>query len=431
MNDLAIITTYFNYENYKSRKDNLDTFLEFVNTSGVSEHLYIAEILYKDQQPEVNHKNVKILNTNSIIWHKEAAINAIVKNLPKQYTKIMWVDADVMWFNKNWYYDISKLLDTYNFIQPYSSCKYLNRDFSVSNTRYSYVYYKELLQLNKWIYPDLGNTGLAVAHKREFYDKLGLYDKLLTGWGDKVSLFIYDDEFTRFKTVYKDDCSEYIFNDVISHVQKEKEIINDKIGYYDEEIVHLYHGSLNDRVYHIKNQAKIDFLNTFYKSDNGLYEFKENTSTEIIECFTSFYKTRKEDSPQNIEFVHPLEYNIEGDINKFLWVPPEFTLKFNNLHTVKLYFSNTNNTAATSYLNLIYNTKKIERKQFDSNGNLVIILETDQLNTVTFNGKYFIPAEIYKNSSDTRKLSCILRKIEILNNEQIFEDYSLNYVKLR
>jgi hypothetical protein len=240
MKDLAIISTYFNPRNYNSRKKNTDAFLKYIEESGVSDHLYIAEIIYPNQESFIKHKNTIYLKCESPVWNKEAALNAIVKRLPPHYTKVMWVDLDVMWTKENWYNDISKLLDSYKIIQPFSKCIYLNNDSSISKIGVGYF---NTVKNN--ISEDRVCYGMTMAYTREFCDKFGFFDKFLLGAGDTILAMPAAGQIEDFISFSRGFCFDDVWDDALKYAENISNYVNGNYTFYDEEITHLFHGALD------------------------------------------------------------------------------------------------------------------------------------------------------------------------------------------
>ena len=424
MNDLALISVFFNYENYESRKRNVNTFLEYIEKSGVTNHLYIAEILYKNQKPFIHHKNTIYLRCETPVWNKEAALNVLAKQLPSQYTKIMWVDMDIMWFNSNWYNDISKLLDNYKVIQPYSYCNYLTTKYEIENKAIGYIKH----EMSEYV-PQLGvSYGFALAHQREFYEKFGLFDKFILGGGDTILVIPPTGKFDRFEEKARGMCCYDIWAEVKDYFHKTEEYINGNYCFYDDEIVHLFHGRLKDRNPSIRIDliSSFKFYETIHKNHEGIYEIKTEKN-HLKQQFTNYFKNRNEDIFQTIELIGKESYDVEKHKNvNFLWLSEQTSFKFNKSAKVKLYFSRNENQKTTKYLNIIYSYGKfIEQRIFDANGVLEIILDVNDSEIITFFGDYFIPKIIEKKSNDERKLSCILVKVEIDYGNGIYENYPL------
>ena len=55
-----------------------------------------------------------------VMWQKERLLNLTIDRVPDRYTKIVWVDADVLFTNPRWIVEASERLDDFPVIQPFS-----------------------------------------------------------------------------------------------------------------------------------------------------------------------------------------------------------------------------------------------------------------------------------------------------------------------
>ena len=443
MNDMAIITSFFNPLNFKSRKSNLIRFMEFLKESGVDEHFYICEILFDGQEPSVKHKNVLHLKSNSILWHKEKSLNILEKIIPETYTKIIWVDADIMWFNKNWYSDISKLLEDYNMIHPMKCCRFLDYRKQHIYSKNSYVAEKILNGGEIPITTKRGDLcyGFAMAFKREFFHKFGLFDRGLIGHGDFYNIISIEENWldTLSKLLSKDNSItaikvDSIFkNYIINYVDMCNKWINNKYSFYDDEIVHLYHGELTNRKYNTRSKIFSDlyFDDIFVQGSNGLYEFKESVSEYATEFFKTYFLNRKDDTICNVDSDAYLP-EISSDGSNFMWMSDKNKFTIRNIKKIKIHLSRNCNNHTTDYINLLHNGQ-VFKITFDSYGKAIIELSfnesTEEFSTFS---NFFVPSKIDSNSNDTRKLSCIIEKVFVIyDGKNTFDNYELYDIAYR
>ncbi|HOS15843.1 MAG TPA: hypothetical protein PKX15_02340, partial [Bacteroidales bacterium] len=347
-NDIAVISTFFNPLKYKNRYENYLKFQNFIYDCGLKDHFYVSELLYNNEEPFINHENVIRFKMEDIFWHKERALNLTAKILPKQYSKVIWVDADMIWFNKNWWKEVSKLLDEYNVVQPYSSCQYLRSNFSTERKTNSVLFY--ICQNN---FNEKGLVGGAMAYKREFFDTIGLYDRAIMGGGDIVSIMPILKTTIPTKYAYFDlKLNEYL--------EKATQYINNRYYYLDELICHLYHGRIFDRGYkdRYKMNENLTFDDLCEVGESGLYKFKSNVTKIVKFNYIKYFEDRNEDWEQ---LIYPLnkrymiEKNIDGSLYK--WYAPTSVFELKNIKSIKLQIDRRGNPYTSPYLNVIVNEK--------------------------------------------------------------------------
>jgi len=422
-NDIAVISTFFNPLKYKNRYETYLRFQDFIYDCGLKDHFYISELLYDEEEPFIKHENVIRFKVKDIFWHKERALNLTAKILPKQYSKIIWVDADVIWFSKNWWKKVSKL-DEYNIIQPYSHCQNLNKNFSLDRKYKSQIYSVIFYNKNTSKQMEYGAPGGSMAYKREFFENIGLYDRCIVGGGDYKSIY----SIFGLELPMRDKSFDFKINEYANIIKK---YIGNKYYYLDEIMYHLYHGRKFERQYSKRYQLikNFNFYDLCEEDENGLYKFKSTVTNELKLKFINYFKNRNEDwEPLIIPLYKP--YLVEHSKNNiFKWMPPECEYELHNIKSIKLQICRMGNALTTPYLNVISNGKfKQYLLNLDKDTEIVIpISEKKGIFKLILIGKGFIPEKVFINNSDVRKLSYVINNVKILQHDkEEFEDYPVD-----
>ena len=114
------ITVFFNLSGNKNKIKIYRKFREFSKKQGLK--LLAVEAVFKNAPFELEKDDAEIiiqLRTNSILWQKERMFNEALSKLPKSCDKIVWIDCDIIFSNKNWVKETSELLQSYFVIQPF------------------------------------------------------------------------------------------------------------------------------------------------------------------------------------------------------------------------------------------------------------------------------------------------------------------------
>src|SRR4051794_9228718 len=99
--DLCVITSYYNPEKYQTKFTNYQKFSEIIRKSGIA--IYTIELAFGDNEYEVpKGPDVVQLRGGDILWQKERLLNLLLAYIPLRYTKVAWIDCDVLFVNKNW-----------------------------------------------------------------------------------------------------------------------------------------------------------------------------------------------------------------------------------------------------------------------------------------------------------------------------------------
>lgn len=124
LNKVHVVTSYFNPVRYKSRKKNHLKWLRYWKRSGIEP--WVVEVQLGIRPFEVTEKdNPRHLQLRSLneLWHKEAALNELVKRLPRDWQVVVSSDNDVVSLQKGkkWLNDILHAHQSYEIVQGFQS----------------------------------------------------------------------------------------------------------------------------------------------------------------------------------------------------------------------------------------------------------------------------------------------------------------------
>lgn len=329
--EIGIVCCYFNPCNYLSRFLNYIKFIDYFKQHGIP--ILTVESYDKNSKYRINDHvgNVISVKSKSIYWQKEALLNIGIKFLLKTKCKyIMWVDADIKFTSDNWYekilnstkfYEVTQIFKTahqQNFSNGNTISK-LSASFSINNNG---VYADELNNLLK----RNGEPGYGYCYHRDFFKDNFLFDKAILGTGDFLNLIgiYYNDTFK--DTIQNDRFFKNTTNDFIEtycnwaeHFSKP----NINVGYVDEDIVVMNHGSLKNRQYTSREEIikkhkytpSLDLKN----SKNGIYQI---TNKKLEVSIKKYFKSRNEDEKlYTSDFTADKKFkkeNISGHDNYYI-----------------------------------------------------------------------------------------------------------------
>jgi hypothetical protein len=199
VNDTAVVVAYFEPCPSDVTANNFWRVCRSILSAGAS--LFTVELVRA--QPGAILRSAKlaaempaehcfVYTSNHLMFHKENLLNLAAKRIPQQYTKLCFVDADIIFSNLNWYTLVSANLEKYDIVQPMDWCEFLdcNDDVIRHETMVGKPPVAMLLQRNEEIRLDRYHCGFSWAFRREVFDALGgFYDRALSGSGD--SAFTY------------------------------------------------------------------------------------------------------------------------------------------------------------------------------------------------------------------------------------------------
>ncbi len=274
--EMAVITTYFNVAGYKSFLNNYRIFAEDIRSQNLD--LWTVEIAFDESDFELPKNNQTIqIRARDVMWHKERAFNILIKSLPRKYENIAWLDADILFENRKWAKDASKLLEKYLIVQCFDKV-HLYKEGNFKLTRNAHVGYasQKINPVPKSI--ATMHPGYAWAGRRSFLEKHLLYDRHILGANDFLMALAF---FGYFKHPYvTEDINESTRNDYLFWGKKVFAGTKDNVGYLEGDIYHLWHGKIENRQY-IKRDSYLlenDFNpETDIKTgSNGLFEWSSN-----------------------------------------------------------------------------------------------------------------------------------------------------------
>lgn len=318
--EAVIIACYYNPTNNPYR---LKAFNHFYDSIKHLNHR-IVECVIGDSKPQLPETEfISRVSTNTTLWHKESLLNGLIKNLPQEFKYVFWVDADVIFTNKNWMLDaVAELQPQKNrMVQLFEYCIHLEQD----ELKPSFDYKSERLGVSnpKLRHPRMwrsfganfattdysvdenydrhGHVGFAWGARRSVVDAMPLYDKALIGGADHIMAHAAAGHINH-------NCIRKSFTDDIDAIndwsEQFRRVVGQRVGYVKGDLFHIWHGDVAKRQYLKRIQ---DFTSTAKeiteKDENGLYvtdkdgyvkqyfEHRENTgSTENYPVVDLSYK---------------------------------------------------------------------------------------------------------------------------------------------
>lgn len=253
---------------------------------------YTIELVYKGCKPSL--PNAIHVSTNSIMFHKENLYRILEKHIPKKYTKLAFLDCDILFPDESWYYRTSLLLDTHDVVQPFETAHWMDLTYSkIMMSRKTVL----CMQEKEWNFKY--HPGFAWCMRRDWYRKNGFFDFAVSGSGDTLSSIVWLQ-----KTLPKGFQSLPI--SLVSEYQKF--IVNMKVPKItflkDMNVFHLYHGSRVNRQYSERhkmlNIAKSIREMTTYNED-GVLEWKHPEVWNKV--FLKYFQSRNDDDLSEEDIV--------------------------------------------------------------------------------------------------------------------------------
>ena len=301
--DLCVITCYFNSQGFASKRHNYDLFRTSITHSGI--HLITIECAFGSTPFELDHTPSTIrLRTKHVMWQKERLLNLAISKVPRRYTKIAWLDCDILFENASWARETSRLLNTYPVIQPFHYAFRLRPDeqaYFGKGERYRsfaavHATFPSISRVGSFFHH--GHTGFAWAAKREIVEDIGLYDAAVAGGSDHLMAHAFCGDFGS-------RCLYEMFLNASGFLDHYKlwataawRKVQGKIFFVPGAILHLWHGEMHNRQYpnrmvefaHLDFNPSLDLL----VDNNGLWQWSEHNPA-LASWATAYFARRLED----------------------------------------------------------------------------------------------------------------------------------------
>jgi hypothetical protein len=250
--DLAIVSCHFNPCGYRARERNLLQFIRRMRARAVP--VFIAELLFPGQRPLLSGSGNGIVVTHfhadDVMWHKERLLNLIVPKLPDRFTKVAWVDADIIFPDDRWYARASELLDSYDLAQLFDDARRLDNDGRVAGTVYGIAGYVARGDPTPFSFgKSLASPGLAWGAKRSLLAAHGLLDVMILGAADTYLALAAYGALDVTTNVRMKELSPGLDRVRRSWLQRFSADVRGRVGYLPTTAIQLGHGDPERRQY--------------------------------------------------------------------------------------------------------------------------------------------------------------------------------------
>lgn len=265
--DLAVGLVYFNASKSKRLLMNYLYVAEKLKVSNIP--FFTLEMYLENESPEI--KDAFHVKTDFILFQKERLCHLLEKMIPKKYSKLLFLDSDLIFENTHWYDELSEKLDTSHIVQPFSIGVWLDITYTkVVKQRMPIIFYNKFGKLS--MEGGIGgyHPGFAWAFQRKWFKDYGFFQHAILGDGDSLSSTVWLD-YQDFE--YRDFMKPSI--EVFKASIKEKP----SICFLDGAIYHLWHGDQKKRQYSSRREIfknVKDIRNIIYTKPNGLFALKDD-----------------------------------------------------------------------------------------------------------------------------------------------------------
>lgn len=288
--DIAVCMCFFSPAGFQRPKQNFLNVEKMLTLARIP--TFTIECLIGDQDPLLKNPTVQV-KSNSYLFYKEQLYNLLVPKIPEQYTKLIFIDADIVFDDPSWVDKISNTLDRYDIIQPFKTAIWTShcQKFYTKISESSVYAICTRVETDPRTYFGQYHPGFSFAMTRDYFTKIGgFFDKCVFGSGDSMfcNLFIKKAGFILTTRSIDEEYEKWLANALAVPI---------KFTYLPFKVYHMYHGSLIQRQYNsryvlFKDYADTPFDSLFYVNSDGVYEVYDPKLNQILK---EYFLSRNED----------------------------------------------------------------------------------------------------------------------------------------
>jgi hypothetical protein len=260
------LTTYFNPQDYETKRQNFRLFRKRLELP-----LCVVELAFDGRPFELGPDDAELLiqvRGGDVLWQKEQLLNIGLKKLPSECDKVCWLDADVLFENPDWAVQTARLLEEYVVVQPFSLSVRLRpheTDCSLDGLPLGSAEHEVLHSMAYGVaakgtdslssYLAHGHSGYAWAARRSVMETHGFYRANVLGNAD---LNIAQAMFGGDKHLKIDRLSPAAADHLKSWANAFYEDVRGSVIHVEGTIFHLWHGYKENRLYSGRLDVLID-----------------------------------------------------------------------------------------------------------------------------------------------------------------------------
>ena len=238
--------------------------------------------------------------SHNLMFQKERLLNVLTNKLPADVDAVAWIDADVLFLNRGWVDDALATLSRHQVCQLHSRAFDVRPNGELIEHRQSTGL---LWSTNPRAHNDyrLSHPGFAWAARASWLRQFGLFDKMITGSGDLVTV----EGFTGLPGMAEGmgrPLSEGWARAVAEWSLPVYAEVAGSLSHVPGSILHLYHGSNPNRRYGDRWKLLIDYqfdpTVDLTLEASGLWAWSDRALTEkpgLVSAVADCFASRRED----------------------------------------------------------------------------------------------------------------------------------------
>jgi hypothetical protein len=304
--DLAVCIAYFNPIGFAAPLRNLRTVLTQYRAARVP--VFIIQLVYDSfpapappleacalaEDAVEGEVTIVTVHSSTAMFHKENLWNVGVDHIPPQYTKLLFVDNDIVFTEPHWSRVLSDSLDAALVVQPFRSIALQTAAGEVQRTLASFLCaatHRPSSPRSPWSAP-----GYAIACQRRWLQAVGGFmDMAIMGGGDALTMAALTGVDIQHHMCWTHQpYAHAAWKAFCDQVQASLDPSLEFWTYAPLHIQHLYHGQAENRQYSTRHdRTKLMTHEWFYKNKDRVWECID---PEYMNAITlPYFAGRKED----------------------------------------------------------------------------------------------------------------------------------------
>ncbi len=242
------------------------------------------------------------VRSDSIMFHKEKLLERLEREVPASYTKLCWVDCDIVFQKADWYDATSVQLDKVAIVQPYGRCQWLLPDLRTpmlaNNSAAANI--DEIRAAHAAGISDRlnGHPGFAMAMRR---GHVRHFTWSVVGGGDAVFFrgvcgMVSEFANQRMRELMEPVCTEWVTDARSKHTKE--------MGCVHGDIWHMWHGPINSRQYYDRYKQFIavvpkdvkDIRELLVENADGVWSWRTDVRGALNKMMLHYFNGRDDDS---------------------------------------------------------------------------------------------------------------------------------------
>jgi hypothetical protein len=289
--DTAVVLCHFSPAGFRRPAENARRVVSDMREAGIP--VYPVELVRTGGKQELVNPHL-VAEAESVMFHKENLLNIALDSLPAVHSKVVFLDADVRFNDRNWIDRASQALDSADVIQPMEWCFWSSSRSKISAAE----------QLSRGRRLNVGNVhpGFATGARRDWLDRVGgLYDLAVVGNGDaclwhavgsSVGLGFPEESLAPYLSRYKG------YDEYKERVVASSPRIASVRGCFAG---HLPHGTANNRGY-VQRHRMLKGDLSVHRNASGAYEWDDPSNDGPM---LEYFRSREEDNLTTQDSLDP------------------------------------------------------------------------------------------------------------------------------